>query len=92
MSMELDIYYSPYCPRCRDAGDIVDQAMRILELDWAVRHRNVLEHIGTAVAAGVRITPALTLNGQLLAAGYLNPDDLARKLGDMLAQEQDQWA
>lgn len=88
--MELHFYYSPYCPHCQGAAGIVEQAARTLGLEGTVRRCNVLEDIEGAVAAGVRMTPAVTLNGRLVAAGPMNPDSLVRTLAEVLAEEGNQ--
>lgn len=86
--MELHLYYSPYCPRCQGIGDVVEQSARNAGFSDAVRMRNVLEHIDEAVAAGVRTTPALTLNGRLLASGHLDSNNLAGVLEQALMEEE----
>lgn len=80
--IELDLYVSPYCPRC----DATLQDLAALNTVWGrpltIRKRDVLEYLDLAVAAGVRATPAFVLNGQLLASGRLTPNRLRKLLQD----------
>lgn len=89
MRSDLHLYYAPHCPHCRGAAAVVEEAARALRLDVPVQERNVVEHLDAAVAAGVRQTPALTLNGRLIAAGHLKAAQLAKKLAQALSEEKD---
>lgn len=88
MRSDLHLYYAPHCPHCRGAAAVVEEAARALKLDEPVQKRNVLEHLDAAVASGVRQTPALTLNGRLIAAGRLMPAQLAKALERALSEEK----
>lgn len=85
MTLELSLYHAPYCPHCRQAGASVEQTLRAMRLDVTLDYRNVLDHIDAAVAAGVRKTPALTVNGRLVASGHLDPEDLERILSSAVS-------
>lgn len=87
---ELYLYYAPHCPYCRRAGETVDQILRPMGLSGSLHHRNVLEHIDAAVAAGVRQTPALTLDDKLIASGAFSADELSGNLAKVLSGENDQ--
>lgn len=50
-----------------------------------IRRRSVLEHLDRAVAAGVRVTPALVMNGRVLASGTLTPKRVQKLLQVTLA-------
>lgn len=85
--MKLRFYFSPYCPHCRSASQEAEQAIERLGLTDAIEYCSVLEHLDSAVASGVRITPALALDGQLVAAGRLRADDLVSRLGRILSTD-----
>lgn len=87
MNVSLHLYYSPYCPQCRGVAAVVDEVVRSLGLEAAVEERNVVDNIDAAVAAGVRQTPALTVNGRLLASGRMDAEELKRRLEQKLAEE-----
>lgn len=87
MRSELHLYYAPHCPRCRGAAAAVEEATRALSLDEPVQARNVIDHLDAAVAAGVRQTPALVLNGRLIVAGRLKPTQLEKVLEQALSEE-----
>jgi len=59
-----------------------------LKLNQPVQARSVVEHLDAAVAAGVRQTPALTINGRLIAAGRLKPAQLKKALAQALSEEK----
>lgn len=80
--MLVEIYYSPYCPHCRGARDTVDRTLASLGLTATVEERNVLDHLDAAVAAGVRMTPSLAVNGRVAVAGPFDPDRVAAALRD----------
>ena len=68
MALDLEIFYSPYCPRCRKAR----KEVRLLATAWPAarlryRERDVLEDLERAVAVGVLQTPALAMDGRLIA-------------------------
>lgn len=69
MVVHLEFFYSPYCSRCRKAREQV----RSFASGWSreqlqVRELDVLQELDRAVAVGVLQTPALALDGQLVAA------------------------
>ena len=88
MRADLHLYYAPHCPYCRGAAAVVEEAVRALKLNGPVQERNVVEHLDAAVAAGVRQTPALVLNGRLIAAGRLKPAQLAKTLEKALSEQK----
>jgi predicted DsbA family dithiol-disulfide isomerase len=70
MSVEIELFYSPWCLRCAAAR----RRLRALvagsadgKLDY--RERNVLENLERAVELGVTATPALAIGGRLVAVG-----------------------
>lgn len=81
MTIEIELFYSRYCRRCRASrGDVraVARAMpgvRLKELD-------VLEHIERAASRGVLATPAVAINGTLVMAGALSLPRLRALLDD----------
>lgn len=88
MALELRLYYSPYCPHCRGAVTVVEEAARSLGVEAAVEPCNILEHIEAAVAAGIRQTPALTLDGRIIACGRLDTHHVAYELEQRLMEHR----
>lgn len=84
-AIELDLYVSPYCPRCDAALAVLCTLSTIDERPLTIRKRDVIEHLDAAVAAGVRATPAFVLNGRLLASGSVTTKALSRILLNALA-------
>lgn len=84
-AIQLDLYVSPYCPRCDAMLQNLAPLNTIQGLSLSIRKRSVLEHLEEAVAAGVRTTPAIVLNGRLLASGRLTPNRLRKILQDTLS-------
>lgn len=82
--MELRFYFSANCPHCRAAARAAEAAIRSLGLAETIMYCSVTEYLESAVASGVRATPALTLDGQLVAIGRLRADELVIRLGRML--------
>lgn len=83
-AIELDLYVSPYCPRCDSMLQNLGALDAVCGRPLNVRKRDVLEHLELAVAAGVRATPAFVLDGRLLASGRLSPNRLRKILADAL--------
>jgi len=67
MSLDIELFFSPYCPRCHAARERVQAAISELPAG-AVRYRerNVIEHLEHAVELGVKATPAIAVSGKLL--------------------------
>lgn len=70
MPLNVELFTSPYCRRC--AG--VRKSLRTVLSDLPAgavhfEERSVLEHLDRAVELGVTATPALALNGTLMAVG-----------------------
>ena len=68
MALQLEFFYSPYCSRCRKAR----QQVRSLAASWSKEHLrlrelDVLHELDRAVAVGVLQTPALAIDGELIA-------------------------
>lgn len=83
--IELDLYVSPYCPRCDAMLQDLAALNTIRGRPLTIRKRDVLEHLDFAVAAGVRATPAFVLSGRLIASGRLTPNRLRKILQDTLS-------
>lgn len=68
MAVHLELFYSPYCPHCRKARERV----RAFAANWPAerlefRELDVLKELDRAVAVGVLQTPALAIDGELIA-------------------------
>lgn len=90
--IELELYVSRHCPHCNAALEMLAPFDKIRGRPVVIRRRDVLEHLDSAVAAGVRATPALALNGRLIAYGRLTPDRLHKILDDALTGEPNNGA
>lgn len=84
-AIELDLYVSPYCPRCDAMLDNLAGLKSVWGRPLRIRRRDVLEHLDIAVAAGVRTTPAFVLDGRVLASGRVTPSRLRQILQDTLS-------
>jgi thioredoxin 1 len=85
MAVHLELFYSPYCSRCRKARKQVRQ----LAAAWPAEHLqfrelDVLQELDRAVALGVLQTPALAIDGQLVAG----PVPSSRALESLLRQRR----
>jgi predicted DsbA family dithiol-disulfide isomerase len=78
--LELDLYVSPYCPRCESVLEDLASLQTVRGRSVTIRKRDVLEHLDSAVAAGVHSTSAFVLGGRLLASGRLTPERLRKIL------------
>ena len=83
MTVQLELFYSPYCTRCRKAR----KQVRSLTAHWPserlrFRELDVLQELDRAVAVGVLRTPALAIDGQLIAG----PVPSSRTLETLLRQ------
>lgn len=81
MPAELELFYSPYCLHCRKARE----QLRVLAGAWSkaglrLREHDVLEEVDRAVAIGVRKTPALAIDGKLIAGSIPSRRVLERLL------------
>jgi len=86
--MQVELFYSPYCPRCRKARAQV----RSLTAQWPAerlqfRELDVLQELDRAVTLGVLQTPALAIDGRLIAAPLPSARALERLLRERLRQE-----
>ena len=67
MSLDVELFFSPYCPHCRAAREHVRAAISVLpENTVRYQERNVIEHLERAVELGVKATPAIAVSGKLL--------------------------
>jgi predicted DsbA family dithiol-disulfide isomerase len=88
----LDLYVSPYCPRCESVLEDLASLRTVRGRPVTIRKRDVLEHLDSAVAAGVRSTPAFVLDGRLLASGRLTPERLRKILQGLPTGEHQRGA
>lgn len=77
MTIKLELFYSPYCPRCCKARERV----RSIVTSWPARcfelcEVNVVNELDRAVAVGVLQTPALAIDGQLVVGPLPSLDSL----------------
>lgn len=88
MVIHLELFYSPYCSRCRKAREQV----RSFAANWPpervqFRELDVLQELDRAVAAGVLQTPALAIDGQLIAGPVPTPRALEALLRQRLKKQ-----
>lgn len=86
-SIQIDLYVSPYCDRCRAVLRELTAIRELAGRPLDIRERDVLRHLESAVAAGVRTTPALVMNGHLLASGSTSRARLQQILESALETE-----
>ncbi len=75
--MDLELFYSPYCGRCKAARRQLQKFLSVVEepgLNY--RERDVIKDLERAVELGVTATPALAIDGILVAAGAWRPEQL----------------
>lgn len=82
MSIQVELYYSPYCRRCSASRSAV-RALATATPGVQFSELNVLDHIETAAARGVRITPSIAINGKVVMSGAVS----VRRLRDRLRSE-----
>lgn len=80
MTIKLELFYSPYCPRCRKARN----RLRSVVNSWPgscfeLCELSVVDELERAVAVGVQQTPALAIDGELIV-GPLPSLDLLQTL------------
>lgn len=85
MAVRLELFYSPYCPHCGKARAL----LKALAADWPtgslqLRELDVVEEIERAVALGVVRTPALAIDGALLAGRVISRKALEKLLRERL--------
>lgn len=70
MPLTVELFISPDCRRCEGVRKSLRAVLSGLPADVVhVEERNVLEFLDRAVELGVTATPALALNGTLIAVG-----------------------
>lgn len=70
MPLNVELFISPYCRRCKGVRKSLRAVLSDLPAGAAhFEERNVLQHLDRAVELGVTATPALALNGTLMAVG-----------------------
>jgi protein-disulfide isomerase len=88
MALHLELFYSPYCSRCRKAR----QQVRSLAAAWPserlqFRELDVLQELDRAVSLGVLQTPALAIDGELIAGPVPSPRALETLLRQRLRKQ-----
>lgn len=75
--MRLELFTAPHCPYCASTHERLAEALAVWSVDGVeVTHRDVLQHIDRAVDLGIRHTPALALDGELIQQGALDIEAL----------------
>jgi len=88
MAVHLELFYSPYCQRCRKAREQV----RSFASNWPAerlqfRELDVLKELDRAVAVGVLQTPSLAIDGELIAGPIPSPRALQTLLRQRLKRQ-----
>lgn len=89
MTIKLELFYSPYCPRCRKARERV----RSIATNWPagcleVHELDVVKELDRAVTRGVMQTPALAIDGELVVGPLPSLDSLQTLLRQRLKGRQ----
>lgn len=85
MPVDVELFISPYCVRCAAARKTLE-AILSGDLREAIRYRerSVLEHLERAVELGVTRTPALVIDGRLVAIHAWRTDRCRQAILDYL--------
>ena len=65
------------CPKCRKLGEHIDEAAAALDLDYALEK---VTDINAITAAGVMMTPALAVDGDMKVTGRVPSVDELKAL------------
>lgn len=66
------------CPKCSELGQVADQAAQELGLDYQLVK---ITDINEITGFGVMMTPALAIDGEVIAVGQVPPvDEIKQKL------------
>ena len=75
--MDLELFYSPYCGRCKAARRHLQKFLSAAgDSGLNYRERDVIKDLDRAVEVGVTATPALVIDGKLVATGSWRPEQL----------------
>jgi predicted DsbA family dithiol-disulfide isomerase len=88
--MDVELFISPYCTRCRGVQRTLRAALSGLP-EGTIRYTecNVIEYLDRAVDLGITATPALVINGKLKAIGGWNMERFRQSLRQSLEQGKD---
>lgn len=79
--MDLELFYSPYCGRCKAARRQLQKFLSVAGKSGInYRESDVIKDLDRAVEVGVTATPALAIDGKLVAAGSWRPEQLRHLL------------
>ena len=88
MRLHVELFYSPYCPRCRKAR----QQVRALAAAWSAkvqfRELDVVQELDRAVSLGVLRTPALAIEGEVIAGPVPSPRSLETLFRKRLKEQE----
>jgi len=85
-SITIELISSFLCSRCEVARERVQSVLGELGDERVVyREINVLDELDYAVSMGVLMTPAIAIDGELIASGMLTKKRLRKELQQRLA-------
>jgi len=86
--LNIEVFSSPGCSKCRHAKDVLRQLADELggdKINW--REVNILDEMDHAIELGVMSTPSIAINGDLVFASLPSAKKLRTELEQQLAQE-----
>lgn len=90
MPLDVELFFSPYCPYCHAARAHVQATISELPATAvSYQERNVIEHLERAVDLGVKATPALAISGKLMPAVRWEKQTLRVLLNSQMQKEGD---
>ncbi len=89
MTVKVELFTADFCSRCRSARTALVRAIEDLGQErFELRLLDVVEEIDHAVEVGVRATPAITVDGELVHPARPTVDKFRVILRDHLARVQ----
>lgn len=74
--LKIELFSTPHCSHCAATAERI--RARLGTAEFELERHNVLDDIDRAVALGIRQTPALVINGQLVHQGPIAEKHLQR--------------
>ncbi len=89
MTVKVELFTAGFCSRCRSARTALVRAIEDLgQEQFELRLLDVVEEIDHAVEVGVRATPAIAVDGELVHPARPTVDKFRTLLRDHLARVQ----
>lgn len=89
MSLKVEVFTVPWCPKCASAGQKLTKLVTELDDDTVtLRFVDVVEELDYATALGIVSTPAVAISGKLVFSGLPADSELRRTLLDHLTAQR----